>query len=92
MLYYAGHMSLSKAIDHVGTASSLAGRLGVTRQAVLGWVKGERPIPEAKCRAIEILTEGAVTCESLRPDVDWRRWRDVEAARDAPIDTQKAAA
>jgi DNA-binding transcriptional regulator YdaS (Cro superfamily) len=28
---------------------------------------------------IERATKGAVTCEELRPDIDWRRWRDVQA-------------
>jgi DNA-binding transcriptional regulator YdaS (Cro superfamily) len=48
---------------------------------------GRREATAEQALAIERASEGAVACESLRPDVDWRRWRDVEAARDAPIDT-----
>lgn len=80
MLYYGDIMSLNVAIDHLGGLAPLAGVLGVSRQAVLGWKTGSRPIPEERCRQIEIATEGAVTCEALRPDVDWRRWRDLQAS------------
>jgi DNA-binding transcriptional regulator YdaS (Cro superfamily) len=80
--------SLLTAIARLGGGARASTALGVKQPTLHQWKTGKRPIPEAKCRAIEILTEGAVTCESLRPDVDWRRWRDVEAARDAPpIDT-----
>ena len=49
----------------------LARKLGVTQGAVHQWAVGlSRPSAE---RSIEIekATSGAVSCEELRPDVDW---------------------
>ena len=36
------------------------------------WYEGRRPGPE-KCAAVEKATNGAVTCEELRPDLTWHR-------------------
>lgn len=63
--------SISTAIQVVGGISALAKALGVTPPTVHQWVKGQRPIPAERCPAIERLTNRTVTCEDLRPDVDW---------------------
>lgn len=49
----------------------MARKLGVSPQAVCFWRDGRRRIPADKCPDIERGTEGRVTCESLRGDVDW---------------------
>lgn len=61
-----------------GLASDLARALGVTPTVVSHWASGERPIPPARCPSIERATSGAVTCEELRPDVDWAFIRGTE--------------
>ena len=59
--------SLQKACDLVG-AAKLAAMIGVTPQAISGWINGKRPIPLDRCAQIESVTNVAVCCEDLRPD------------------------
>ena len=49
----------------------LARRLGVTPGAVHQWVTGATVLTAERAIEIEKATQGAVTCEELRPDVDW---------------------
>ena len=53
--------------------SALARRLGVPTVCVNQWAHGKRQVPADRCVDIEIATEGAVTCEELRPDMA-SRW------------------
>jgi len=66
-------VSIQKAISHVGSAAKLARLLDVSPQAVTAWKDGTRPLPLDRAMQIERATSGAVTCEELRPDVDWSR-------------------
>ena len=66
-----GMDGIKKAISIVGTASKLAAAVGVTPQAVCFWRDGLRVFPAHLAPTVERLTEGAVRCEDLRPDVDW---------------------
>lgn len=50
--------------------SEIARQLGVKPQAVQQWFKHKTPI--IRCPEIERITEGKVTCEELRPDVNWK--------------------
>lgn len=50
--------------------SEIAKQLGVKPQAVQQWFKRKTPI--IRCPEIERITEGKVTCEELRPDVNWK--------------------
>lgn len=59
------------ACEIVGTASGLARALGVKPPSVSQWITGKRPVPAERCPDIERITGGKVTCEELRPDVDW---------------------
>lgn len=62
--------AIERSIQAVGgVQAELAKRLGVTPGAVNQWLKGRRPVPAERCRAIESLTGGAVTRYDLRPDV-----------------------
>jgi transcriptional regulator with XRE-family HTH domain len=65
-------MNLAEYLRQDGRSqTALAKALGVTQGAVWQWANGRRPIPADRCPAIERATAGAVTCEELRPDVDW---------------------
>lgn len=88
MLILSG-MNLEKAIEICGGVTALGRRLEVSQAMVSQWRNGERKIPEPRCREIEIATEGAVTCEQLRPDVDWRRWKDLHPEASADVPTSK---
>lgn len=67
-----------KACDVLGSQRALADRLGVTPPTINQWISGARPVPAERCPAIERATGGAVTCEELRPDVDWAYLRGTE--------------
>lgn len=73
-------MSIQKAIDHFGSAASLARGLDVAPQMITQWKDGSRPIPAERALEIERATGGAVTCEELRPDIDWSRAEPQKAA------------
>lgn len=54
-----------------GRAASLGRELDIPSVLISQWANGIRQIPAERCLEIEKITEGAVTCEELRPDVDW---------------------
>lgn len=59
------------------SVSDLARGLDVSVPTVAQWCRGTRPVPIARCLAIERMTDGAVTRQDLRPD-DWREiWPDI---------------
>lgn len=62
---------ISKVCEIVGGQATLARLLKVSPPTVHQWITGERPIPAERCPAVERATAGQVTCEMLRPDVDW---------------------
>jgi len=59
-----------RAADAVGGRTALAVLLGVSRQTIYDWAALK--VPAARCPVIERLTNGAVRCEDLRPDIEWR--------------------
>jgi DNA-binding transcriptional regulator YdaS (Cro superfamily) len=63
--------ALDKAVSLVGSMQALAEHVGVTKGAVSQWKTDGRRIPAEHCPTIERLTNREVTCEELRPDVDW---------------------
>lgn len=52
-------------------ARQFASALGVPPPLVSQWRTNERRVPAERCPDIERETNGLVTCEELRPDVDW---------------------
>jgi len=72
MNYISEKISIREAGRAVGGLSALARLLGVAPPTVSQWASGVRPVPAERCPAIERATGGAVTCEELRPDVDWQ--------------------
>lgn len=63
--------SIELATGLLGGPTKLAQLLGVSSQALGFWRKGKYPIPPEHCLIIENLTGGLITCEHLRPDVQW---------------------
>lgn len=61
---------IDKAVSIVGSKSALANKLNITKQAVHNWYLASK-VPAERCLEIEELTNGAVTCEQLRPDLNW---------------------
>ncbi|HCV3140837.1 TPA: helix-turn-helix domain-containing protein [Acinetobacter baumannii] len=61
--------ALTKAIQIVGSKSALARELKITPWALSKW--NFEKIPEARCLPIEKITDGKVTAEELRPDINW---------------------
>lgn len=77
---------LDRAIAHLGGLESARQALGLrSYQALQQWRKNR--VPAEYCPAIEKLTNGAVRCEELRPDIEWSVLR----ATDCPAQIQQAA-
>ena len=62
--------ALQRAIDIVGSGAELARRIGLTAWAVNKW--NPHQVPQKRCLAIEKATDGQVTAEELRPDINWQ--------------------
>lgn len=62
--------ALFLAIKIIGSQSALAKAIGRRQQDINNWIKRGR-VPADYCPSIERATKGVVTCEQLRPDVDW---------------------
>lgn len=73
--------ALEKAISMIGSMQSLADHLGVTKGAVGQWKGDDRKVPAEHCPVIERLTSGVITCEQLRPDVEWPVIRNSKQSR-----------
>lgn len=64
--------ALQRAADLLGGQAGLAAKLKFkSRKNVWPWFRTPRPVPAEHCPLIEMLTDGAVRCEELRPDVPW---------------------
>ncbi|EJS96256.1 transcriptional regulator [Pectobacterium wasabiae] len=61
-----------------GLATLLGKELGVNASLISQWANGDRQVPAERCPEIEKATDGKVTCEELRPDVDWAYLRSTE--------------
>lgn len=67
---------VAEACVHVGGAASLARAVRVSPPMVTQWLRGLRAVSPDRCHLIERATEGAVRCETLRPDIQWSRIAD----------------
>ena len=61
--------TIKRAADAVGSQKELARLLEVSPSFVSQWAIGVRRVPPTLCRKIEQITDGAVTCSELRPDI-----------------------
>jgi len=65
---------LSRAVDLVGGQAALARLLNTRQQSIWNWLNRGDRVPAEFCPPIERVTRErgkAVTCEELRPDVEW---------------------
>ncbi|MFZ7235824.1 helix-turn-helix domain-containing protein [Avibacterium gallinarum] len=62
-------LAIQKVFQIVGGQSALAKHFNIRPWAVSKWQKSG--VPAERCPEIEKLTNGRVTCEELRPDIDW---------------------
>lgn len=54
-----------------GALARLSKKISVKPPIVSFWASGQRQVPAERCPEIERITNGQVTCEELRPDVNW---------------------
>ncbi|GKX46117.1 transcriptional regulator [Pectobacterium carotovorum] len=66
---------IKRAIGIVGSQKKLADALGVSQPTVWRWLHGKKKPSIDSVKTIEKVTAGTVTCEELRPDVDWEYLR-----------------
>jgi DNA-binding transcriptional regulator YdaS (Cro superfamily) len=64
----AVNVGVQKAADLVGGQTALANLCGVKQAHVWKWLRMER-IPAERAIQIELVTEGRVTRQDLRPDI-----------------------
>ena len=64
-------MRLPDYLNRDGAAKALAAVLQIPEPTVSQWKNGKRRVPADRCIAVEKATGGAVSCEELRPDLDW---------------------
>lgn len=63
--------AIERAVEIAGGQKALGDLIGESKSFVNQLVKGRRPVPLNCCPKIEAAT--GVTCEELRPDVEWIR-------------------
>lgn len=68
--------ALDRAIELLKGRTPFARAIGFTAPAVDYWREAAGKIPAEVCPTIERLTDRQVTCEQLRPDVDWAYLRE----------------
>lgn len=66
-------MKLKDYLQQQGTGTSyrLAKKLKIQPTNIYMWANRNVNISPARCVQIELLTDGAVTCEELNPNFDW---------------------
>lgn len=64
-------MKLDTYLKRHGAGAELARYLKVNHVMVSQWRYGIKQVPAERCPDIEAATQGALTCEDLRPDVNW---------------------
>ncbi|MBW8308057.1 MAG: helix-turn-helix domain-containing protein [Candidatus Paracaedibacteraceae bacterium] len=64
---------INRAIEILGTASTLARELKITPISVYKW-RDLKAVPSPEnCLKIEKVTRGKVLAKDIRPDLDWER-------------------
>lgn len=81
-MFFMNMSPMQKAIDLVGLAKiANAFNPPVSVQAVSKWASPNNRVPAERCPEIEKVTGGGVTCEELRPDIDWAYLRSTGCKR-----------
>ncbi len=65
--------AIERAIAYLGGNSGAARVMRVKPPTIHQWKSGARPVPAKRALEIERAAHGVVTCEDLRPDIDWSR-------------------
>jgi len=65
-------MNVTDIIEALGGIAAVARICGVKPPSVCEW-RSRGVIPADRCADIERASEGRITCESMRPDLDWTR-------------------
>ncbi len=66
-----------------GRGAEIAQHLGLSPVLVTQWALKRRQVPAERCPDIEQATNGQVTCEELRPDVNWSVLRNKKGSTNA---------
>lgn len=61
--------AIKRVIKEAGGLRAVSNYFGISLRAVSKWSAGN--VPVERCPDLEQLTKGKVTCEELRPDVNW---------------------
>lgn len=77
-------MKLNTYLERHGAGAELARYLKVNHVMVSQWRYGIKQVPAERCPDIEAATQGAVTCEELRPDINWAVLRNSCACANQP--------
>jgi DNA-binding transcriptional regulator YdaS (Cro superfamily) len=67
--------ALDRAIEIAGGVGLLADLIKSRQSVVSNW-RARKNVSAEGCAEIERATDGAVTCEELRPDLRWQRMAD----------------
>ena len=67
-----------------GRAMALAKAIDVSQAFVSNIVNGDKAIPAEHCKAIEAFSDGAVTCQEMRPN-DWHKYWPELATQSQPV-------
>lgn len=67
-----------------GRAMALAKAIDVSQSFVSNIVNGDKAIPAEHCKAIEAFSDGAVTCQEMRPH-DWHKYWPELATQSQPV-------
>lgn len=66
-----------------GIRAKLAKDISVPQILISQWALKRRQVPAERCPDIEQATNGQVTCEELRPDVNWSVLRNKNGSTNA---------
>lgn len=71
---------LDKYFSEVEKAAAFSERSGIHQVTLSQYRTGERDVKAEHCPLIERLTDSKVTCEQMRPDVEWGYLRGTKKA------------
>lgn len=69
-------MNLHEYIQEKSSVKAISEKTGISINFLYQVKTGMRKLPFQSCLLIETATNGEVTCEELRPDIDWKKWSD----------------
>lgn len=64
-------MKLDQFLKPRGSVVRLAKAINVAPSLISQFKNGTRNVPRKRCHEIDAATDGRVTCEEMRPDLNW---------------------